>query len=172
MWECFSVTKENLAPLPRICQTIFGKFIILSSIIMLNVNRTNSVRCFVCKIQVKLAIPYSFNSLQWRRRVNQWFTHASRNSTLIAWINTPTHRCHARDNQVRWLRFRVTSLQWVKWKGYNGLQTLTKGMGKIVPVIRSIYNWMDSPGTFHIFISEGERFRSDKACLKAYTTWT
>ena len=59
-----------------------------------------------------LSIPYSFNSLQWCRCVNHWF------STLIAWINTPTQRCHARDNQVRWLRLRVISLQWVKRIGY------------------------------------------------------
>ena len=65
------------------------------------------------------AIPFSFNSWQWRRRVNQWFTHASRNSTLIAGINTPTQRYHTRDNHVRWLRLRVTSLPWVKWKGYR-----------------------------------------------------
>ena len=65
-----------------------------------------------------VAIPYSFNSLQWCRRVNQWFKHARRNSTLTAWIHTPTHPCHARENQVRWLRLRVMSLQWVKWIGY------------------------------------------------------
>ena len=71
-------------------------------------------------------IPYSFNSLQWRRPVNQWFTHASRNSTLTSWINTPTQRCYTRGNQVRWLRLRVTSLQWVKWIEYInwGLQSI------------------------------------------------
>ena len=51
-----------------------------------------------------MIIPYTFNSLQWRRRVNQWFTHARQNLSWIARINTPTQRCHARDNQVRWLR--------------------------------------------------------------------
>ena len=71
------------------------------------------------QVQHTRSIPYSFNSLQWRRCVNQWFTHVSRNSTLISWINTPTQMCHSHDNQVRWLRLRVMSLQWVKWIGYS-----------------------------------------------------
>ena len=71
-------------------------------------------------MRCKRTIPCSFKSLQWRRCVNQWFTHSSRNLTLIELINTPTQWCHARDNQVRLLCLHVTSsLQWVKWIGYE-----------------------------------------------------
>ena len=53
------------------------------------------------------------------RRINHAFTHTSRNSTLIAWLKQLTQRCHGQDNQVRWLRLCVTSLQWVNEKSID-----------------------------------------------------